>query len=55
MPFMIHLPDGHMYGADGLSCGIPSVYPKAQFYFHVLPVRQSFLLQDYTLKDFTFG
>jgi hypothetical protein len=29
---------GPAYGADGLSCGIRSVYLKAQFFFHLFPI-----------------
>ncbi|GLB40499.1 hypothetical protein LshimejAT787_0803700 [Lyophyllum shimeji] len=29
---------GPGYGADGLSCGVRSVYLKAQFFFHLLPI-----------------
>jgi len=38
IPFMIHKPDGYVYGAAGLTCSIRSVYPKAQFFFHLLPI-----------------
>lgn len=30
---------GPPFGADGLSCGISPVYLKAQFFFHLFPVR----------------
>jgi len=29
---------GPGYGASGLSCGVRSVYPKAQFFFHLFPI-----------------
>ncbi|PPQ98759.1 hypothetical protein CVT24_003456 [Panaeolus cyanescens] len=29
---------GFIYGADGLSCGVRSIFPKAQFLFHLLPI-----------------
>ncbi|KAF9036172.1 hypothetical protein BJ165DRAFT_619287 [Panaeolus papilionaceus] len=29
---------GFLYGADGLSCGVRSIFPKAQFLFHLLPI-----------------
>lgn len=29
---------GPGYGADGLSCGVRAVYPKAQFFFHLFPI-----------------
>ncbi|RDB26384.1 hypothetical protein Hypma_006851 [Hypsizygus marmoreus] len=29
---------GPAYGADGLSCGVRSVYLKAQFFFHLFPI-----------------
>lgn len=38
IPFMIHLPEGHVYGADGLSCSVRNVYPKLQFALHLLPI-----------------
>ncbi|KAF8968025.1 hypothetical protein BDZ97DRAFT_448138 [Flammula alnicola] len=39
VPFMIHLPEGYVYGADDLlTCGVRSVYPKLQFFLHLLPI-----------------
>lgn len=29
---------GPIYGASGLSCGVSAVYPKDQFFFHLLPI-----------------
>jgi hypothetical protein len=29
---------GHVYGAVGLTCGVRSVYPKTQFFLHLLPI-----------------
>lgn len=37
-PFLIHGPEGYVYGADGLACAVRPVYPKSQFFFHLLPV-----------------
>lgn len=38
IPFMLHLPHGHVYGAEGLACAVRSVYPKTQFLLHLLPI-----------------
>jgi hypothetical protein len=38
IPFMVHLPQGHVYGAEGLSCGVRDIYPKLQFVLHLLPI-----------------
>ena len=44
---MIRLSHGHVYGADGLTCGVRPVYRKTQFFLHLLPVRQFFFLRSY--------
>lgn len=44
IPFMIHHPDGYVYGANGLTCGVRLVYPVAQFFFHILPILTGTLL-----------
>ncbi|TFK40233.1 hypothetical protein BDQ12DRAFT_488623 [Crucibulum laeve] len=38
VPFMMHNPDGFVYGANGFSCGVRAIYPKAEFMFHLLPI-----------------
>jgi len=38
IPYMIHMSHGHVYGAVGLTCGVRSVYPKTQFFLHLLPI-----------------
>jgi len=43
-PFLINEPEGYVYGADGLSCGVRSVYRRLQFFFHLFPVRSAFLV-----------
>ncbi|KDR78896.1 hypothetical protein GALMADRAFT_1365568 [Galerina marginata CBS 339.88] len=38
IPFMLHMPEGHVYGANGLSCSVRQTFPKLQFVFHLLPI-----------------
>jgi len=38
IPYMISMSDGPVYGAVGLTCGVRSVYPKTQFFLHLLPI-----------------
>ncbi|KAF8150756.1 hypothetical protein B0H34DRAFT_824442 [Crassisporium funariophilum] len=35
-PFMFKNPEGFVYGADGLACGVRAIFPKMQFLFHIL-------------------
>ncbi|KAJ3516138.1 hypothetical protein NLJ89_g1317 [Agrocybe chaxingu] len=37
-PFLIHDSAGFVYGADGLACGVRSIFPRLQFLFHLLPI-----------------
>jgi len=38
IPYMITLSEGPVYGPDGLLCDIRTIYPKLQFFFHLLPI-----------------
>lgn len=38
LPFILPKPDGDIYGPEGLMCTIRSVYPKHQFFLHLLPI-----------------
>jgi hypothetical protein len=38
LPFVFKKTDGDIYGPEGLMCTIRSVYPKLQFFLHLLPV-----------------
>lgn len=38
IPYMVSTPAGFIYGADGFSCGARSIYPRSQFFLHLVPV-----------------
>ena len=38
IPFAIHPSEGSVYGPDVFVCGILPIFPKLQFFFHLLPV-----------------
>jgi len=44
IPFGIRFPEGAAYGPDGVICGIRSIFPKLQFFFHLLPILLSSFL-----------
>ncbi|KAF9532593.1 hypothetical protein CPB83DRAFT_759343, partial [Crepidotus variabilis] len=37
-PLAIRKPQGSIYGPDGLICDIMTIFPKEQFFFHLLPI-----------------
>lgn len=44
LPFIFAKPDGDIYGPEGLMCTIRSVYPRLQFFLHLLPILVASIL-----------
>ncbi|KXN91683.1 hypothetical protein AN958_12535 [Leucoagaricus sp. SymC.cos] len=47
IPFVLHDPEGSIYGPSGLSCGVRDIFPKLQFVFHLLPIFIASLLSAF--------
>lgn len=57
LPLYLPRPSGEIYGISGLSCGVRDIYPKSMFLFHLLPVRNSFLMlkESFLISPYRFS
>ncbi|KAH6909054.1 hypothetical protein BKA70DRAFT_1476507 [Coprinopsis sp. MPI-PUGE-AT-0042] len=44
LPFVFKKTDGDIYGPEGLMCTIRSVYPRVQFFLHLMPILVASIL-----------